>query len=71
MFVMATFPGRNVKLCVKTLGHILNVQSNSPDALLAPLRQIALDTYRKVNTSIARYVSGLRQSDVRHESQPL
>ena len=74
MFVMAkanAFPGRSVKLRVKTLGRILNVRSNSPDALLAPLRQIALDTYRKVNTSIARYASGLRQSDVRHESQPL
>ncbi|KAN0084537.1 hypothetical protein V8E55_008041 [Tylopilus felleus] len=57
MFVMAkanTFPGRNVKLRVKTLGRILSVRNNSPDALLAPLRQVALDTYRKVNTSIAR-----------------
>lgn len=57
MFVMAkanAFPGRNVHLRVKTLGRILSVRNNSPDALLAPLRQVALDTYRKVNTSIAR-----------------
>ncbi|KAG6379989.1 hypothetical protein JVT61DRAFT_10563 [Boletus reticuloceps] len=57
MFVMAkanAFPGRNVVLRVKTLGRILSIRNNSPDALLAPLRQIALDTYRKVNTSVAR-----------------
>ncbi|KAF8137211.1 hypothetical protein EV363DRAFT_1293542 [Boletus edulis] len=57
MFVMAkanAFPGRNVALRVKTLGRILSIRNNSPDALLAPLRQIALDTYRKVNTSVAR-----------------
>ncbi|KAH0835836.1 hypothetical protein J3R83DRAFT_9705 [Lanmaoa asiatica] len=57
MFVMAkanAFPGRNIELRVKTLGRILSVQNNSPDALLAPFRQVALDTYRKVNASIAR-----------------
>ncbi|KAF8438973.1 hypothetical protein L210DRAFT_850526 [Boletus edulis BED1] len=57
MFVMAkanAFPGRNIALRVKTLGRILSIRNNSPDALLAPLRQIALDTYRKVNTSVAR-----------------
>ncbi|KAI9459785.1 hypothetical protein HD554DRAFT_2176841 [Boletus coccyginus] len=57
MFVMAkanAFPGRNLQLRVKTLGRILSVRNNSSDALLAPLRQVALDTYRKVNTSISR-----------------
>ncbi|KAG9313636.1 hypothetical protein JVU11DRAFT_5968 [Chiua virens] len=57
MFVMAkanAFPGRNIKLRIRTLGRILSVRNNSPDALLAPLRQLALDTYRRVNTSIAR-----------------
>lgn len=67
-----TFPGRNVKLRVKTLGRILSVRNNSPDALLAPLRQVALDTYRKVNTSIARYVFGRRLNmHLSHAFQPL
>jgi len=75
MFVMAkanAFPGRNLKLRVKTLGRILSVRNSSSDALLAPLRQVALDTYRKVNTSIARYAPGQRLSTrVGHKFQPL
>ena len=75
MFVMAkanAFPGRNLQLHVKTLGRILSVRNNSPEALLAPLRQVALDTYRRVNTSIARYASGRRlNTHVSHEFQPL
>lgn len=75
MFVMAkanAFPGRNLQLRVKTLGRILSVRNNSPDALLAPLRQVALDTYRKVNTSISRYAAGRRLGTrVGHKFQPL
>lgn len=75
MFVMAkanAFPGRNLELRFKTLGRILTIRNSSPDALLAPLRQVALDTYRKVNTSIVRCAPGRRlNTRVGHDFQSL
>ncbi|KIJ05034.1 hypothetical protein PAXINDRAFT_103936, partial [Paxillus involutus ATCC 200175] len=57
MFTIAranAFPGLDVKPGFSTWRRIANVQSNSRDSLLAPFRQVALDTYRKVNLAVVR-----------------
>ncbi|KAF8838533.1 hypothetical protein BDN67DRAFT_971384 [Paxillus ammoniavirescens] len=57
MFTIAranAFPGLDVKPGFSTWRRIADVRSNSRDSLLAPFRQVALDTYRKVNVAVVR-----------------
>jgi hypothetical protein len=48
------FPGIHFKSSFAMWRRVTRAQSNSRDSLLAPFRQVALDTYRKVNVAIAR-----------------
>ncbi|KAF9225942.1 hypothetical protein BS17DRAFT_807439 [Gyrodon lividus] len=57
MFTVAranAFPGLDVKPGFSTWRRITDIQSNSRDSLLAPFRQVALDTYRNMNVAVVR-----------------